>query len=495
LNKPDSSQPANSHAASSEGAALEVPPPAQRWLAMLGIGVGILMVTIDFSIINISLPTLVREFDTNFATVQWVVLSYVLIITSLMLGMARLGDMYGKKRIFACGVVVFTLGSLLCGMAANVGWLIGARAFQGLGGVMIQALGMAIVTQVFPVSERGRALGVVGGIVSTGLALGPALGGVIIGTLGWRWIFWVNVPIGVVCWFMAVRFLPSSPVTEKGARFDSLGALLICLALTAYALGMTFGQRMGFSEPLVLGLLGAAAIGVAGFIMVQRRVKWPTMNLDLFKDRLFGVNLTMSFLVFITLGTSLVVPFFMDLVMGLNTMEMGLMMMVVPIGMGVISPFAGVLTDRHGPRVISILGLLVTVGGCIAMTTIHKDITMGGLVLRVIPLGIGLGLFQSPNNTAVMSAAPPKHLGVASGLLALSRTLGNTSGVPLAGALFTTVVLAAAGLGAGALVTSASPEALTQGVRGVYIAAAVLDLAAAVLAVVAWRMDLKRAGQ
>lgn len=485
-------KPAHTHAAQIEGDAPEFPPPAQRWLAMLGVGMGILMVTIDFSIINVSLPTLVREFKTNFAAVQWVVLSYVLIITSLMLGMARLGDMYGKKRIFMAGVAVFTLGSLLCGLAANIGWLIGARAFQGLGGVMIQALGMAIITQVFPANERGRALGVTGGIVSTGLALGPALGGVIIGTLGWRWIFWVNVPIGVACWFMAARFMPSSPVMEKGARFDSLGALLICMALTAYALGMTFGQRMGFREPLVLALLAAAAVGVAGFIMVQRRVKWPTMELGLFKDRLFGVNLFMSFLIFITLGTSLVMPFFMELVMGLSTMEMGLMMMVVPIGMGLISPWAGWLTDRHGPRVISILGLLVTVGGCLAMTTLHKDVTMGGLVLRIVPLGVGLGLFQSPNNTAVMSAAPTKHLGVASGLLALSRTLGHTSGVPLAGALFTAVVLAAAGLGAGALVTSASPEALTSGARGVYAAAAAIDLLAAFLAVIAWRMDKKR---
>ncbi len=478
--------------AATAGAALEHPPPAQRWLAMLGIGMGILMVTIDFSIINISLPTLVREFNTNFATVQWVVLSYVLIITSLMLGMARLGDMYGKKRIYAGGVAVFTVGSLLCGFAANIGWLIGARAFQGLGGVMMQALGMAIITQVFPAHERGRALGVVGGIVSAGLALGPALGGVIIGSWGWRWIFWVNVPLGLLCWVMTARFVPASPVTDKGARFDSAGALLLCAALTAYALGMTLGQRMGFKEPLVLGMLAAAAAGVAAFIMVQRRVAWPTMDLSLFRDRLFGLNLAMGFLIFVTLGTSLVMPFFMDLVMGLTTVEMGLMMMVVPIGMGVMSPWSGWLTDRHGPRMISILGLLVTFGGCIAMTTIHKDITMWGFALRVLPLGIGLGLFQSPNNTAIMSSAPPKHLGVASGLLALSRTLGHTTGVPLAGALFTAMVLAAAGLGAGGLVTSASPDALVRGVRGVYIAAAAIDIAAVTLAVVAWRIALKR---
>jgi EmrB/QacA subfamily drug resistance transporter len=474
---------------------LSSPPPAQRWLAMLGIGVGILMVTIDFSIVNISLPTLVRDLNTNFAAVQWVVLSYVLIITSLMLGVARLGDMYGKKRLYAWGVVVFTLGSLLCGLAANIGWLIVARAVQALGGVLIQSLGMAIITQIFPANERGRALGVVGGIVSTGLALGPALGGLIIGTLGWRWIFLINVPLGFIGWVLVTRFIPTGEPVDKDARFDWSGALLLCAALTAYALAMTLGQRMGFNGPLVLGLLAGGAAGVVIFIMLQHRLKAPTLNLSLFKDSLFGINLCMGFLVFITLGTSLVMPFFMDLVMGLSTMEMGFLMMVVPIGMGLVSPFAGVLTDRHGPRVISLLGLLVVGAGCIGVTTIDVDVSVWGLGLRLLPLGLGLGLYQSPNNTAIMSSAPKQHLGVASGLLALSRTLGHTTGVPLAGALFTAVVLASAGLGAGAQVISASKEALVQGVRCTYFAAAGIDLSAAVLALMAWHIANKRSRQ
>lgn len=462
---------------------------------MLGIGVAILMVTIDFSIVNISLPTLVREFSTTFAVVQWVVLAYVLIITSLMLGVARLGDIFGKKRLYALGVTIFTLGSLLCGLAENIGWLIGARAFQALGGVLIQSLGMAIITQIFPIQERGRALGVVGGIVSTGLALGPPLGGLIIGAWGWRWIFLINVPLGALGLVLVARFIPPSGATDKGARFDLPGALLLCAALTAYALAMTMGQRMGFREPLVLGLLAAAASGVAVFIMAQRRVKAPTVNLSLFKDSLFGINLIMGFLTFITMGTSLVTPFFMDLVMGLSTVEMGFLMMVVPIAMGVVSPWAGALTDRHGPRVISLVGLLVLGAGCIAMTTIDKDVSVLGLVLRFLPMGLGLGFFQSPNNTAIMSAAPKRHLGVASGLLALSRTLGNTSGVPLAGALFTAVVLATAGLGAGAMVTSAPPEALVQGMRYTYAATAGIDLTAAILAIIAWRIAGKRRSQ
>jgi EmrB/QacA subfamily drug resistance transporter len=471
----------------------EPPPPAQRWLAMLGIGVGILMVTIDFSIVNISLPTLVRELSTNFATVQWVALAYVLIITSLMLGAARLGDMFGMKLLYAGGVVVFTAGSLLCGLAHSIAWLIGSRAFQGLGAVFMQSLGLAIVTQVFPASERGRALGIVGGIVSVGLALGPALGGIIIGAWGWRWIFLVNVPLGVACWLLVARFVPAFPAKGGGGqRFDLTGALILCAALTAYALGMTLGQRMGFMQPLVLGILAAAALGTAVFIRVQRRVAAPTVDMSMFSDRLFGINLTMSFLVFITLGTTLVLPFFMDLVMGLTTMQMGLLMMVVPIAMGIVSPWSGWLTDRHGPRLISFLGLITMALGCAAMTTLHKDATVWGLAIRSLPIGIGMGLFQSPNNTAIMGSAPSQHLGVASGLLALSRTLGNSTGVPLAGALFGTIVLATAGLGTAGHITTAPPEALVQGVRGAYGAACVIVLLSAALAFSAWRISHRR---
>jgi len=482
----------HSTAPSPAPASFEPPPPAQRWLAMLGIGVGILMVTIDYSIVNISLPTLVRELKTTFAAVQWVVLSYVLIITSLMLGVARLGDMYGKKLLYAGGVAVFTTGSLLCGLSDSIGWLIGARAFQGLGGVLMQSLGMAIITQLFPAEERGRALGVVGGIVSVGLALGPALGGMIIGAWGWRWIFWVNVPLGALAWVLVARFVPSAEPSDRGARFDWAGALLLCAALTSYALGMTLGQRLGFSRPLVLWLLAAAAAGVAAFIIVQGRVAAPTMNLSLFRDRLFGMNLSMGFLVFITLGTTVVLPFFMDLVMGLSTVEMGFLMMVLPIAMGVVSIWAGWLTDRHGPRVISILGLIVMALGCAVMTTIHRDVSVWGLALRLLPIGLGMGLFQSPNNTAIMSSAPPQHLGVASGLLALSRTLGNSTGVPLAGALFTAMVLVAAGLGAGAQITTAPHEALVQGVRCAYAASTGIVLIATIIAAAAWRVSRRR---
>ena len=222
------------------------PATNNKWVAMSGIGMGVFMATLDSSIVNISLPTLVDVFHTSLATIEWVVLGYVLVLTSLMLGAARLGDMFDKKKLYMGGLVLFTLGSLLCGLAPSVGWLIGFRALQGLGATFMQALGSAMITEIFSPSERGRALGTIGSIVSVGIAIGPPLGGLLIGLVGWEAVFWVNVPVGILTWFILARFVPSSPAGRPGQRFDAAGALILFATLGAYALGMTLGRSDGF---------------------------------------------------------------------------------------------------------------------------------------------------------------------------------------------------------------------------------------------------------
>ena len=216
------------------------------------------MATIDISIVNVSLPTLVKALRTDFPTIQWVILSYVLVLTSTMLSMARLGDMVGKKKIYLLGLLIFTLGSFLCGLSPSVGWLIGFRALQGCGAVMVQSLGIALVTEAFPAQERGRALGTMGGVVSVGLALGPAIGGMIIGLASWRWILLINIPIGFVA-FGATGFLFLPETKRVGAPLRSCLAVWSCLAtIIAYSLGMTMGQHRGFGEcPSLFGPVGS----------------------------------------------------------------------------------------------------------------------------------------------------------------------------------------------------------------------------------------------
>lgn len=473
--------------------ALPDSPSRSKWLAMAGLGLGVFMATLDSSIVNISMPTLTEQFHTTFAVIQWVVLSYLLVLTSLMLSVARLGDMTDKKRIYLAGLVLFTLASLLCGTSPAVSWLIGFRALQGLGATMMQALGIAMITQIFPPDERGRALGLMGGIVSVGIAVGPPTGGLLISLVGWRAIFLVNVPVGILTFLMVARFVPSLRPAQTGQRFDPAGALILLVTLSSYALGMTLGQSSGFTSPQVIALLGAAALGLAALLVVEKHVSQPMIDLNLFRALLFGVNLLMGFMAFVITSASFILPFYLELVKGYSAAQSGMMLMALPVAMGLVAPVAGGLSDRFGSRGISLIGLLVIVTGCLLTGTLNADTTPLGFILRMIPIGIGLGLFQSPNNSAIMGAAPHHRLGIASGLLSLSRTLGNTTGLPLMGAIFTSLVIAAGGALAGADVTAAAPEALVMAVAGTYRVAAVIIAVAAGLGVFAYWYDRRKA--
>ena len=463
-----------------------------KWLAITGIGLGVFMATLDSSIVNISLPTLVESFHTNLATIEWVILSYTLVLTSLMLGAARLGDMFDKKKLYLGGLTVFVLGSFLCGLAPSAHWLIGFRALQGLGATFMQALGGAIVTEIFPSSERGRALGVMGSTVSVGIAVGPPLGGLLIGLLGWRSVFWVNVPVGLFTWLIIRRFVPPGVVHRRGQRFDAAGALILFFTMGAYALGMTLGQDQGFGNLAVLLLLGFTLLGLITFILVERRAPHPMVDLSMFRNPLISANLLMAFLVFIVLSAGFIFPFLLQNVLGYSTEMVGILMMANPIAMGLVAPLAGSLSDRFGSRVISLVGLVILMGGCLGMSTLHPGVTPLGIVLRLIPLGIGMGVFQSPNNSAIMGAAPRDRLGVASGLVSLSRTLGSTTGLPLIGSIFTAQVLAFGNFPPGFDITAAPPPALISGVVNTYLTAVFFILASLGLAVFAWQFDRRQ---
>jgi EmrB/QacA subfamily drug resistance transporter len=406
-----------------------------------------------------------------------------------MLGAARLGDMFDKKKLYMAGIVLFTLGSLLCGLSPSVGWLIGFRALQGLGATLMQALGSAMVTEIVLPSERGRALGLMGSTVSVGIAVGPPLGGLLIGLIGWQSIFWVNVPVGIATWLIISRFVPASKIGRPGQRFDSAGALILFAAMGMYALGMTRGQDQGFATPMVLGMLAAAVLGLALFVLVEKRVQQPMVDLSMFSNRLFSTNLLMAFLLFIVMSGGFILPFFLQNVMGYSTQMVGFFLMSTPIVMGLIAPIAGTLSDKFGSRVISLAGLIMVLIGCLAIGSLHTGVTPLGIILRLMPLGIGMGLFQSPNNSAIMGAVPRERLGVASGLMGLSRTLGNTTGLPLIGSIFTALVLSAGGLPHGSEVTGAPAAALVRGISGTYHIAIAFIAASIVLAIFAWRAD------
>lgn len=409
---------------------------SQKWFILAAVAVGIFLATIDGSIVNIALPTLVREFNQELAVVEWVVLVYLLTISTLILGVGRLADIIGKKVLYLVGIVVFTLSSMLCGLSQDVYILIMFRVVQAVGATLMMALGAAIVTEAFPTNERGKALGINGLMVSLGVIIGPTIGGIILEGLSWHWLFFVNLPVGIVGIFMVARYVPQVKSGRK-QQFDIWGALVLCAALISFLFALTTGQRGGFSQPVVwiLGLISLVALVV--FIQVELRARDPMIDLRIFRNGLFSINLVTGFLSFMaSAGTTLLMPFYLQTIMNYSPRTAGLMLSVVPLAIGIVAPFSGAVSDRIGTRPLTALGLFIAFLGYVAVSTIDQTTTQLGYILRFIPIGVGIGLFQSPNNSAIMGSAPKERLGVISGLLSITRTLGQITGIATLGAIW-----------------------------------------------------------
>lgn len=420
---------------------------SRKWFVMAAVGMGTFLETIDSSSINMALPTLVESFRIDFAVVQWVVLASVLTQSALMLVAGRLGDTLGKKRIFVAGFVVAGIGAVCAGLSPNIGWLIAFRVVQAVGLAMSMALMFGIATEAFPPNERGKALGTIGGIVSLGVVIGPLLGGYILESLSWRWLFFVNIPIVLVGIPIALRYLPD---VRPGGRqaFDYAGASLFFVALFALLLATTYGQRDGYGQPLVLGLLGVTGVLLTAFLLVERRHSHPVVDLSLFRIRAFSVNVVLRFISFIVfVGAGLLLPFYLQNVLHYTPGEMGLLLTVMPLAFGITAPFAGTLADRFGTRPLSVIGLFLLVFGSYALSTLNAETTTLGLILRMIPLGAGMGIFQSPNNSVIMGVTPRDRLGMTSSFVSVVRTVGRSTGIAVIGAFWVSRVLVYAGAG------------------------------------------------
>jgi EmrB/QacA subfamily drug resistance transporter len=460
------------------------PPDPSRWLGLTGIGAGVFMFTLDASIVNVALPTLAQAFNASLAAVQWVPLAYLLVITTLVMGAARLGDVHGRKRAYLSGMVLFIAASALCGLAPGVGWLIAFRALQGLGGVFISALGGAIIAQIFPPQERGRALGVIASCVTLGVALGPSVGALIIDLAGWRWMFLVNIPVGIGAMSIVARVVPDFAPTPSRLPFDWLGTLLVATALASFALALTFGQRQGFGSGLPLVLFAVAVVALLAFLVTETRVDGPILDLKLFVNPPFSAGLAMGCLAFTVLGAiSFTLPFFLQLGLGLPIATVGLLMAISPVIGGIMGPIGGALSDRFGPRWGAVLGLALMTLGCVLLTALDDTASILRFALSVAPIGLGMGFFNSANNSAVLNAVPRERLGIASGLLSLARTLGQSTGVPVAASLLVIFALGQAGTVDHAALLDLPPPSLVRGTSWAFAAAAMAGFAGTCIAV------------
>ncbi|MEG4288206.1 MFS transporter [Microcoleus sp. C2C3] len=459
------------------------PKASKKWWAMAAIGISGFVCTVDINIVNLALPTLIESLHTSFANIQWVSLSYLLVFVAFSLIAARLGDMWNKKWLFLAGLILFTISSLFCGFAPNVGFLIGFRALQGVGAVLISALGSAIITEVFPKEERGRALGIINAIILIGAASGPTIGGLLISLVGWRLIFLVNVPISIIASLIVALAVPDSPSGEVKKDFDVAGALLVTVTLACFAFSMTTVQKEGFGSPIALIMLAIAAIGLGCFLVVEARSNSPMLDLKIFHSLELSLGLSMRSMVSaIMVGVIFILPFFLELVKHYSAQQAGLLLAIAPIFTALMAPISGTLSDRFGSRIISLIGLVLMEVGCLAISTFDTQLTVLGYIVRLAPLALGIGMFTSPNNSAILGSVPPDQVGLASGLLTLSNTLGQTMGLALIGTLFSLLTTISANLPPNIDVTEAPIEALVEGVHMSFLLIAPILMVTIILA-------------
>ena len=438
------------------------------WLALSGLSLCMLMAALDTSITNVALPTMTQAFGVSFQSIQWVVLAYLLTITTLIVSVGRLGDMVGRRRLILIGLLVFTVASAACGAAPTLWLLVAARAAQGVGAAVMMSLSLAFVGAVVSREKIGSAIGLLGTMSAAGTAIGPSLGGVLIAASGWRAIFFVNPPLALLALVLVFRSLPTdirNPGTDRPG-FDLRGTLLLALTLGAYALAMTIGH--GRFGAVNFGLLVTAVVGIALFRLDEKSAASPLIQLTMLGDHVVSSGLAMSTLVSTVMMSTLVVgPFYLSHALGLGSARVGLLMSVGPFVVALTGVPAGRIVDRVGSGRMTYLGLLTMLMGATLLAVLPSSIGVPGYLMPIIVITFGYGLFQTTNNTAVMKEAHPDQRGVISGLLSLSRNLGLITGASVMGAVFA--------LASGTSeVAIARPNEVATGMRTTFGVAAVL---------------------
>ncbi len=410
----------------------------RRFQILFALMFGVILTPIDGSMVNVILPTLTDVFSAEIATAQWVPMIYLLIISSLLLFFGRLGDIWGYKRVFQCGLVVFVTASGLCGLSQSIYELIVFRALQGLGGAMLMAVPLAIITARFPPNELGRALGTFSVSIAVGLAIGPSFGGFVASLLGWRFTFLINVPIGIAAFIIIHRVIPE--IKGQSGKYDFLGAATAFGFLFCLLLFINRAQSSGINAVTETLVIVSLASGIS-FVLIERYAADPMLRLNLFSNVTFTFASISSLLNFMAQFVVIfLTPFYLHRVLGYTPSRLGLIMTCFPLAVMVVGPFSGWLSDRLGSRGLSCLGQLIRAAAMVLLSRLPASAGALDVALRLTLFGAGAGVFQSPNTSAAMSSVPRPHLGVASAVLANMRNIGMVLGIALAGVILHAVV-------------------------------------------------------
>jgi len=412
-----------------------------KWMVLLIASIGSLMGPLDSTIVSVSLPIISQELGMGYTTSVWVPTAYLVVTAALLLTVGRLSDLRGRKPIYIAGFGMFVLGSFLCSVSQSGEQLIASRIVQGAGAAFFMATSTALITDAFPPRERGKALGINAMSVYIGLSLGPPLGALLTGELGWPAIFWVNIPIGVAVMLLAHWKIREAPRPRGEGRFDLLGAITFAAALIGFLVALTFGESWGWASGAILGLLAVALVSFLAFVATERRLgPRAVFQLSLVtRNRLFAsANLSALLNYASYFGVSFIISFYMQRVLGYDLGLTGLVLLSMPIIMSVLSPVSGWLSDRVGSRALASGGMLIITAGLLLMSTLDAGSSTAEIVAFLALLGLGMGLFSSPNTSAIMGCVERTQLGVASGTLSTMRTVGQSLSLAIMGALIAT---------------------------------------------------------
>lgn len=444
---------------------------ARRGLVLAAVGVGTFMSALDASIVSVALPVIRQDFTAPVASVEWVVTMYLLVVSATLLGFGRLGDLRGHKASYLGGFAIFTGASVLCALAPSLATLTAFRAVQAIGAAMLFANAPAILTATFPPERRGRVLGLQAAMTYLGLTVGPPLGGFLVGALTWRAIFFVNLPIGLMAAALAFGAITADRSTAAEEGFDFLGAGSFGLGLAALLLALNRGHDWGWGSPGVLGLAAAALAFLGAFLFRERRAPHPMLDLSLFRDRTFSSSTAAALLNYVAAYSIVfLMPFYLIQGRGLQPGRAGLLLAVQSLVMALVAPLSGALSDRVGSRWLAAAGMLVLACAMLLLSRLDASAPAWSPAAPLALAGLGVGLFVSPNSSAMLGAVPARRRGIASAVLAEARNVGMVLGVGVAGAVFTANLAGRA--------PGPTPE-LFAGISSAFAVAAVVALAAA----------------
>lgn len=412
----------------------------QKWLVLLAIGASTFMTALDTSVVNTVLPVINDSFNSTLTKTEWIITIYLLLVSGLLISFGRLGDIIGHKKIFLTGFGIFILSSSLCGFAPSVDILIASRAFQALGAALLAANSPAILVMNFPENQRGQALGIQATMTYLGLTAAPSIGGWLTDLISWRAVFYINVPIGLFALVSSWRFIPPDLKRNLEGSFDFPGAIVFIIGLVALLLGLNQGHAWGWLSPPLLGILSISILAMIAFIFIETKRMNPMIDLNLFKKRGFSAAVGNALLIYISMfGITLLMPFYLLQIRSLSPSQAGHILTVQPVIMACIAPIAGTISDKIGTRLPSMLGMAFVSLGAFLLSGIKAQTPLLQISLLLGFIGVGIGTFISPNNSAIMGAAPQSRQGTVAGIVATARSTGMVLGVAMAGAIYATI--------------------------------------------------------